>query len=338
MEKKDYNQIVFREDLENQFKTFLNENERQDKDLIKQLTYDAVRCYILYGITPDEYFMHDLAHQSEDYKKSILSRKYKDELSIRSYRGDFHLFLEQLRDKWEFYLIAKPYFHRAVCRVQEEADYAAFAEFCKTNTRFIAKPRNASCGIGVHIVDLQDSKWSGIRSVFEHYINLEGEWLFEELIIQDEAMSQWHPSSVNTIRIPSVLTKDGPKIILPLFRTGKGGNLVDNCHNDGGLMSVPDTATGRIVSDGYDIYTNIVENHPDSGMKFKGWQVPKWDELVRISGELHSKYLSDHKYVGFDFALTPKGWVVVEGNWGNFPHQVCVHQGIKREFRKLMNE
>ena len=43
------------------------------------------------------------------------------------------------------------------------------------------------------------------------------------------------------------------------------------------------------------------------------------------------------RYVGFDFALTPDGWVVIEGNWGNFPHQVCVHHGIKKEFESLMN-
>ena len=44
-----------------------------------------------------------------------------------------------------------------------------------------------------------------------------------------------------------------------------------------------------------------------------------------------------HKYVGFDFALTDEGWVVVEGNWGNFPHQVCLGKGIRKEFEQLMN-
>ena len=101
-------------------------------------------------------------------------------------------------------------------------------------------------------------------------------------------------------------------------------------------MAVPDAETGKIVTDGYDIYTNIVEAHPNSGIRFKGWQVPRWDELVKTATDLHATLAPKHKYVGFDFALTPKGWVVVEANWGNFPHQVCVGYGIKKEFEKLM--
>ena len=28
--------------------------------------------------------------------------------------------------------------------------------------------------------------------------------------------------------------------------------------------------------------------------------------------------MSDHIYVGWDFALTDNGWVLIEGNWGQF--------------------
>ena len=79
-----------------------------------------------------------------------------------------------------------------------------------------------------------------------------------------------------------------------------------------------------------------MEKHPNSGMKFKGWQVPLWEDLLKTASDLHQSLPPKHKYIGFDFALTPKGWVVVEGNWGNFPHQVCVHHGIRVEFEKLM--
>jgi hypothetical protein len=101
-------------------------------------------------------------------------------------------------------------------------------------------------------------------------------------------------------------------------------------------MSVPDANTGIIVTDGYDIYTNVVELHPNSGIKFKGWKVPRWAELVKTASDLHMSLPPKHKYIGFDFALTKDGWAVVEGNWGNFPHQVCVQHGIRKEFEKLM--
>lgn len=337
MDKKDHNAIVYRKDLEDKFKASLKEEELSDKTLIETLTYDNVKSYLLYGITPDEYFLYDFRNKSDKERAEILSRKRRDDIVCRKLGYDTREYFNQLKDKWTFYTLAAPFFKRDVVRVQEESDWPAVEDFCSRHSRFIAKPRLASSGIGVHIVDLQQNEWGGVRGLFDHYVNLDkGKWMFEEFIIQDESMAAWHPSSVNTIRVPSFKTKNGFKVLLPLFRTGKNGNLVDNCHNDGGLMSVPDAETGVLVSDGYDIYTNVVEVHPNSGMKFKGWQVPKWDELLKTTMELHKSMPPKHKYIGFDFALTPKGWVVVEGNWGNFPHQVCVGYGVRKVFEKLM--
>ena len=337
MEAIDYNEKVFRDDLKEQYDIFLTEAERNDKEYVENLTKDIVRCYLLWKITPDEYFLHDFRNKSENYKSSILSRAYKDELSAKALGSEFSKYFYQLKDKWLFYEIAKPYFKRDVCRVEDETDLNSIEDFCKKHKRFIAKPRLSSSGIGVHVVDLQKDGYSDAKKILDHYQHLDsGKWMFEEFIEQDPVMAAWHPASVNTIRVPSVRTKKGCKIILPLFRTGKNGNLVDNCHNDGGLMSVPDANTGIIVTDGYDIYTNVVELHPNSGIKFKGWKVPRWAELVKTASDLHMSLPPKHKYIGFDFALTKDGWAVVEGNWGNFPHQVCVQHGIRKEFEKLM--
>lgn len=334
---KDYNGMLFGKDVDDNLKSFLSASELKNKEYVDWLEHDLAKMYLLYGITPDEYFLHSLQKESEVYKSTILSREYKDELCMKYLGKDTQEYYNQLKDKWQFYLLAKPFFKRDVCRVEEESDFASVEEFCSKHTRFIAKPRLASSGLGVHIVDLENIESGGARKIFEHYRSLDnGKWMFEELIEQDECMAAWHPSSVNTIRIPSIKTKHGFKVLLPLFRTGKNGNLVDNCHNDGGLMAVPDAKTGILISDGYDIYTNIVEKHPNSGMKFKGWQVPLWEDLLKTASDLHQSLPPKHKYIGFDFALTPKGWVVVEGNWGNFPHQVCVHHGIRVEFEKLM--
>ena len=232
--------------------------------------------------------------------------------------------------------MAKPYFKRDVCKVDYE-DYNSVKTFCEKHKKFIAKPRNSSCGIGVHSVDMGNFD-NDVKKVFDYYNNLEEtQWMFEEYIKQSSDMASWHPASVNTIRIPSIRTRRGPIVILPLFRVGKNGNFVDNCHNDGGFMSVPNVQTGIIESDGLDVFTNHYEYHVNSGKKFKGWQVPRWNELIQIAKELHMSLPEQHKYVGFDFALTDEGWIVVEGNWGNFPHQVCLGKGIRKDFEQLMN-
>ena len=334
MGDNDPNKKPFIEDFKESCKVALSEDEWKNEALVTELMKDCVKCFLLYEITPDEYFMHDFRHKSNEYRRNILSRWRKTHICWYGMGEDARKYSNQLNDKWIFYTMAKEFFKREVYRVTKEEE-EALVGFCEKHSRFVAKPRNSSCGIGVQIVDV--NKMGGAKKVVENFLNREGEeWLFEEFIEQDPRMAEWHPSSVNTIRVPSVMTKDGPVVILPLFRTGKNGNVVDNCHNDGGLMAVPDAKTGILLTDGYDVYTNVVETHPNSGKKFKGWQVPEWDSLIATAAELHKTMPKQHKYIGFDFALTKKGWAVVEGNWGNFPHQVCVGYGIREEFEKLM--
>lgn len=334
----DYNGKPFSEDVDENMAIFLSKGQASDKEYVAVLQKDIVKCYLLYGITPDEYFMHSLQNKSLSYKRSILSRKYKDELTINSLGEGWKEYFSQLKDKWEFYQLAEKFFKRDVCKVEAEDDFIEVQQFVKKHSVFIAKPRSSSCGIGVHLVKMEDFN-NDPKIVFDKYKNMDdGNWIFEEKIVQDERMAHWHQNSVNTIRIPSFRTKHGIKVLLPLFRTGKNGNLVDNCHNDGGLMAVPDEKSGVLISDGYDVFTNVVKEHPNSHMVFKGWQVPEWDNLIATAKALHESLPPKHKYVGFDFALTSNGWVVVEGNWGNFPHQVCVGRGIRKEFEMLMQD
>jgi hypothetical protein len=334
MLEKDPNKLPFIDDFEQNCKLFLSEAELKDEKLVRQLKEDCVRCFLLYEITPDEYFMHDFRHKTTEYRRSILSRWRKSHICWYGMGKDARYYSNQLNNKWTFYTLAKPFFLREAIRVVRE-DYESLVDFCEKHARFVAKPSFSSCGIGVQIVDV--AKFGGAKEVVDSFLAREGqEWLFEEFIEQDPRMAEWHPSSVNTIRIPSIMTKNGPVVILPLFRVGKNGNIVDNCHNDGGLMAVPDAKTGVLLTDGYDVFGKVVEAHPNSLKKFKGWQVPDWDNLIATAAELHKSLPPQHKYVGFDFALTKRGWAVVEGNWGNFPHQVCVGYGIRDEFEKLM--
>ena len=58
----------------------------------------------------------------------------------------------------------------------------------------------------------------------------------------------------------------------------------------------------------------------------------KWEELIAIAEDIFKQCLSEHTYVGFDFALTDKGWCLIEGNWGQFVGQYIERRGVKKEF------
>ena len=145
-------------------------------------------------------------------------------------------------------------------------------------------------------------------------------------------MAQWNKSSVNTVRIPSFITAEGRhEILVPIFRAGSTGKIVDNTSSGGYYASI-DPETGILTSGGVDKEGIYVERHPGSGMKFEGWQVPDWQELKSVCERLHRSLPPHHRYIALDFALSNKGWVVIEANWGQLYGQGPAKKGIRKEF------
>ena len=238
---------------------------------------------------------------------------------------------KQLYNKFEFYTLTAPFFKRDVCRVASLEDKESFLTFCNRHSRFIAKPVASSWGEGCKIVECSDAE-----SVFMELLS-QGAWIIEELINQDERMASWNPSSVNTLRINSFRTKEGIAQIYPFMRTGRKGAIVDN-GGAGGIFASVDAKTGVISTNGFDEFCNTYEVHPDSLIRYKGWQIPEWDALLELSQKVHESMPLIHKFIGFDFALSKGGWVLIEGNWGDWiAQQSTLQRGLKKDFLDYLN-
>lgn len=74
-----------------------------------------------------------------------------------------------------------------------------------------------------------------------------------------------------------------------------------------------DTKTGVLSSDGVEEHGIRFETHPDSGIRFKGYQLPKWDKMISMCIET-SSMVPEVRWIGWDMAYTDKGWITVEGN------------------------
>ena len=142
--------------------------------------------------------------------------------------------------------------------------------------------------------------------------------VLEEVIEQGAAMAAIHPASVNTLRIPTVVIKgtDGqPEVRLfhPTLRVGRGGSVVDN-FSAGGITALIDPESGKLYTDGVDKKGNSFEAHPDTFVRFKGFQIPDWDEAVKMVKAAALSVPGNH-YCGWDLAYTDKnGWCMVEAN------------------------
>lgn len=294
-----------------------------------QLVRDIKRSFVNHLAKPQEYFLLGFKDKTDKERSEWITDFIKDTY-LKKYakieRG------RELQDKFFVYNKLKPYFKRDACMISGLNDKDAFMAFVSKHERFIAKPNKGSFGADTGI---WDTKEKTPDEVFRELTTNNTSWILEELIKQVSDMGQFNPSSVNSVRIPTFRTKKGYEIFGTFMRMGRKGSVVDNA-GSGGIFVRIDENSGRIISDGYTERGEVFEQHPDSQITFKGFQIPYWEELRELAVKCH-KEIPEHKYVGWDFALTKDGWVLLEGNWGQFLcQQVSGQKPLKKQFVSLI--
>ena len=318
------------EDLEKNCRIFVVDSRRNDVKYMERLKRDIIRCYYLYGTNTNEYFMHDMEHKRRADRETILSKKLKDDYCLKAMHGSGPF--AQLKDKWSFYQLTRRFFKREVVVVDENTDRNALKYFLEKHPRFFAKPLEGTWGVGCFVGEYDPMEMNLLPEQF-----VSGRWIVEELIEQDERMSVWNATSINTVRINSFRQKDGSfKILYPFIRMGRRGMVVDNAGCDGVYASI-DVETGRICTDGFDETGNRFVQHPDVRVTFMNWQIPCWEDCIAYAKKVHAAMPLEHIYIGFDMALSTKGWMIVEGNWGDFIcQQSSLRRGLKKEFKEAI--
>jgi len=319
-------------DIEENCKIFLNKKQLADPAYKMSVVRDIILSYRKYGMTANEYFSYGFPQKSAPERDKYLSRMRKDVLCMKATGKNWMDVLAQLKDKNKFYSLASPFFKRRTCKIDCDEDRNSFKLFCQGLDRLIAKPSKGACGKGVEIISLLEKSTD---TVFD-YLRSNGSYIVEELVKQDSRMAEWNVSSINTIRYPSFRKGDEYTSIVPVLRVGRKGNIVDNA-GSGGCFAVIDPETGSIMTDGYDESGNVFKSHPDSQKVFRGNRIPEWETLKQFAIQVHASLPSEHKYVGFDFALSENGWVIIEGNWGDLIlQQTALGRGFYDEFKKAL--
>lgn len=156
-------------------------------------------------------------------------------------------------------------------------------------------------------------------------------YIFEKQLVQDSVLAKLNPDTINTCR---VLTYKG-EVISCAIRVGRKGSYVDNA-SQGGIVLNLNMETGRLEEYGLGLFdlTKYYE-HPDTGIKFKDYEVPMWPE-VKLLVEKITKVLPYYNSVGFDVATTVDGPVIIEINTGAgiCGNQMGAPKGIADKFIK----
>lgn len=194
--------------------------------------------------------------------------------------------------------------------------------------RLFLKDNVGSEGTGIHAFEKREGRgyYMGEYKLSAEFICREFEnkqLLLQEGVIQTDQFSNMNPDCLNSIRI---LTQciNGKAIIMAAFlKLGRFGNVVDNV-SQGGLIVPIDVESGKMDASARIFYsTDEFRSHPETGFRFEGQMIERWDEVRDI---ILATALKFHRliYVGWDVAITNEGVLIIEGNFNPsiYAHQV----------------
>lgn len=291
---------------------------------------DIFACSLLYGAVPEEYFQFEFEGKNDFGRRQYMCDKERFKLFRPCYDFDQY---EKIKNKWLQYNVFQKYMKRVCVLLQknDDAEYRAFKEFTKKNPLFLFKPIRESCGKGIRRID---TAGADLRELYSDLCEKGG--VADEIIRQDERVGVFHPGSVNGVRLIALRSKGKTHIALsPLFRMGVGDGVVDNSSE--AIRACVDEKTGYVYTCGFDRNGNRFVEHPDTGVPIIGFKVPEWEQLLELADRIMEELEGFARYIGFDFALTDAGWVLIEVN--PFPQtvlqQIASRSGVREKLQTL---
>lgn len=288
-----------------------------------KILIDMQQCAVKYGAGYMDYDLFEMYNLNAKQRNTYLTRGRNNELVTKYCDKDY---LHYFQNKDEFNARFQNYLKRDWIKVNG-IEKEKVIDFMKKHQIFMAKPVDGSCGHGIKKIDIKN--YESLDKIYEELTKENGNFELEEIIKQHPEVSKIYPDSINTIRVVTIVTtKDGkpiltiPKeeranteivthIVSAYFRIGNG-KYVDN-FNSGGMVTPIDEKTGIVAQVALDKQKNVYENHPQTGTKIKGFQVPYWSEVIELCKKA-SKEVPEMGYTGWDVAITPDGPLFVEGN------------------------
>ena len=284
---------------------------------------DAFFAHIRHGVTPNQYIGFCFYAKSSTERREYYTRR------------DFKRFEKQLNSQEHYNTFwNKNEFNKAFAQfVQRDWIYCGnsteeeIARFISGHAKVIVKPQDKSSGKGVHILKNEDSPQllAGSRVLIEEYID------------QHHSIAEINPSSVNSVRIYTLLDRNHyPHILSAMLRAGGQGSEVDNYHS-GGVVYPLDIETGVVFAPGRSIKGETYIFHPGTEAKVIGLEIPDWDGLKKFVFDAATLF-PDARMIAWDIAVLENGFEMIEANYNGDPGmmQTPGGKGKKREILKYL--
>lgn len=188
-------------------------------------------------------------------------------------------------------------------------------EFVVGQKYLFAKPDEGESGKGIERIVVEEHP--DIHELYQYLKNPDKHFgVVEQELKQHPDMIKLYPNSVNSMRIVSLIDDNGkPHVLYVTCKMGNKGKFVDNLENDG-LACPVDMKTGKICGIAHTSALINYEEHPYTGVKLVGYQLPFIPEAVKLVKKAAMEE-PKMRYLGWDVAITPDGPAIIEAN--NYP-------------------
>lgn len=192
-----------------------------------------------------------------------------------------------------------------------------FEENLVLSSLFIKKIYSSSSGAGIYRIRKQDTT-NNIESVIEIYNEIiKSEYLIQEGVIQHPDLNKLNPASVNTVRIDTLLDREGNINVLSAYlRLSLREHYVDNI-GSGGCMVGINTGSGTLKKYAYPDFKvygpETYTCHPVTGVPFEGFKLPYFDDVKSLVVRAAS-LMPGLRIIGWDVAFSENGPIIIEGN------------------------
>lgn len=185
----------------------------------------------------------------------------------------------------------------------------AYEFVAKEDEVFIKRATDSGGGHGVKYLNC---KGLTEEKFLEEIKDFKGDIAIQRGITQHEALAKLNPSSVNTIRIITLLTKEETLIVSAILRMGVGTAKVDNSSSGG--MTIGISKEGKLKKTACAEKRRLLEEHPTSEIVFDGYQIPSFKEATELVKKA-SVMVPHFRMVAWDVSILEDGTpVLIEAN------------------------
>ncbi|WP_117882528.1 sugar-transfer associated ATP-grasp domain-containing protein [Aureibaculum luteum] len=218
-------------------------------------------------------------------------------------------------------------------------DFDEVVDRCKKYSKLIIKPSlDSGGGKNIIVFEVNGNKTNYQNMPVKELINLyDKNFIIQKYFTQHKQMGNLNSSSVNTIRIQTLLINSEVEILASFVRIGGKGAVVDNASHptSGKSAMVCNVSEDGFLNVGYRSDSHVVTKS-NTNIELKGYQIPNYTDVKIAVKNLH-KQIPYFRIVSWDIAISQEAKpVLIEYN--------VSAQGVHHQFAtgtlfgKLTNE